>query len=286
MVNLKQSVAAAAVAAGLLIEAVIVPTVLMRPPAAPTPSPAQRSAAAAQPADRGQAAPPAPATPTAAPTSTPTVQPKGKRVFIDPGHGGQEIGTAHTAADGSEDVIEKDINLTIAQKLAAMLVQEGYDVVLSRTSDTRPVPDGSLTADLQARVDMANNAGADLFVSVHHNGSVNPSVSGTEVYYCAERPFSDESARLARLVAEAIVSNLKQAGHDVPDRGVKDEASLGHFAVLAPYNLTRATRMPGILGEALFLSNDQDAAQIKRPEVQTAIARGYLQGIDAFFANS
>lgn len=222
--------------------------------------------------------------PTHDPAPQPAPQPKGKLIFIDPGHGFGDPGAVHITRSGVEDLLEKDANLAVALRLADLLLADGYDVQLMRTDDGAVRL--SEAASLQARADRANEAGADLFISVHHNGSENRALRGTEVYYCAHRSFGDDNRRLAQAVLDGIVRNLRQAGYDTPNRGIKDEAFLGHFAVLAPANLARPTRMPGILGEALFISNDQDAAQLARPEIQQAIAQGYFEGIRAYFGET
>ncbi|MDI7276082.1 MAG: N-acetylmuramoyl-L-alanine amidase, partial [Anaerolineae bacterium] len=110
---------------------------------------------------------------------------KGKLIYIDPGHGGSDPGAVHKADGGQVDVAEEDANLAISLKLADMLRADGYDVQLTRTSDSEVVP-GSKAADLQKRVDMANEAGADLLISVHHNAAGNESARGTEVWYCGD----------------------------------------------------------------------------------------------------
>ena len=221
----------------------------------------------------------------ATPSPPPIPSPKGKRIFIDAGHGGAEIGSAH-ANGGQEDVVEKEVNLWIALRLADMLRQDGYEVQLSRTTDRAVAPGAGLAADLQARVDLANQFGADLLISIHHNGNDNPSLRGTEVYYCGDRAFGDKNRRLASLVQEALLRNMRQAGYDPVDRGIKDDAYLGHLALLAPYNLPRPSQMPGILGEALFVTNDSDAAALRRPDIREAIARGYFEGIKAYFGDN
>ncbi len=242
------------------------------PPPADAPAPADTSGPAA-PADT----PPPPA-PVA----------KGKLIFIDPGHGADDPGAVHTGLGGQADLLEKDASLSIALTLADMLRQDGYDVQMSRTADTTPVPGSGAAkaADLQARVDLANQAGADLLIDVHNNGSENPALQGTEVWYCPDRSFGAENLRLAEAVQQALVRNLRQAGYDTVDRGVKDDVVRGHLAVLAPDNLDRASRMPGIIGESLFVSNDADAAALSRPEIRTAIARGYFEGIKAYFGDT
>jgi len=271
MNRMKRFVAAATVSAGLLIQAAVIPTTMLRPAAAATAAPA--------------AAAPAPST-APAPAPAPVPKPNGKVIFIDAGHGGGDAGAVHQDANGRVDLTEKDVNLAIALKLADMLRQQGYTVRMDRTADTTPVPNGSAAADLQARVDQANKAGADLFISIHNNSSTNPAARGTDVYYCSDRPFSADSHRLATLVDQALASNLQKAGYSAPNYGVKDDASMGHFAVLAPANLDRPTKMPAILGESLYMSNDQDAAHLRDPSIQAAIARGYFEGIQAYFGFS
>ncbi len=257
------------------------------PPDVQPPQDNASPANAQPPADNLQAVAVPQEEPTEPPAPTPTPIPdKGKLIVIDAGHGGPEPGAVHVAANGAEDLIEKDINLSIAQALADMLIQDGYHVRLTRNSDAYVVPGASLVTELQARVDIANDSGADIFVSVHHNGSDNRSLHGTEVYYCSERSFSADSLRLATLVDQSIVRNLQAAGYDDVDRGVKDDVVRGHLALLAPYNLPRASKMPAIIGEALFMSNDADAAALQSADMRQAIARGYFEGIKAYFGDT
>lgn len=208
---------------------------------------------------------------------------KGELIFIDPGHGGRDSGAVHMAADGTVDLTEKEVNLAIALKLAAMLRRDGYEVLLSHSSDTFIIPGASSAVELRARIDMANKAGADLYVAIHNNGLDNPEERGTEVWYCADRDFAGQNKRLADLTRQALVRNLRQAGYETVDRGIKDDRRMGHFAVIGP-RFARPSRMPGIIGESLFLSNDQDAAILGREDMRQAIARGYLEGIRAYFA--
>lgn len=278
MNRIKHFVAAATVSAGLLIQAAIIPTTILRPSTASPPAPAATTTAMAAPVAAAPEQNTAPA-----PATAPVPKPTGKVIYIDAGHGGRDAGAVHEDANGRVDLTEKEVNLAIALKLADMLRQEGYTVRMARTDDT--TPGGSTAADLQARVDQANKAGADLFVSIHNDSSANRSVRGTSVYYCSDRPFSADSQRLATLVNNALTANLQKAGYNAPNHGVKDDEAMGHFAVLAPANLDRASKMPGILGESLYMSNDQDAAQLRKPEVQEAIARGYFEGIHTYFGN-
>lgn len=187
--------------------------------------------------------------------SRPTTQPgrplpRGKVVvFIDPGHGGKDPG-----AIGIGGVREKDIILPISSRIAQILQQNGVQVVMARTSD--------YFVSLQGRVDMAERAGADVFVSIHANalGGNRSDVSGLETYYY------DSGLSLARVVHQNILQSL-----NVRDRGVRR----------ARFYVLRKSSMPSILVETGYLTGREDAAKLPSAAYQNqmaeAIARGILQ---------
>lgn len=225
------------------------------------------------------------------------VRPGQERVYtvaIDPGHGGPEPG----AVNG--DVVEKTLNLQIALKLAELLQDDGMRVVLTRDTDRAVSPEyknpsvrGQLTLDLQARVDIANEAGADLFLSIHNNGSGDPGTRGTEVWYSAQREFSDRNLALARLLQGSILDQLREAGVGAVDRGIKDDTYFRvrngvafNIFVLGPGTGQRPhapTNMPAALGESLFVSNWADADALRQPETIDAIAGGYRDAVLRYF---
>lgn len=235
-----------------------------------------------------------------------TESPPSQTIFLDPGHGGNDSGAVRVAANGRVELREKEVNLKIALKTAELLREHGYEVVLSRDSDEREGEDRDVNGDgrissrdsLQAVVDAANAAGADLFISLHSNSSWDATASGVEVYYCADRPFSDDNRRLADLVQANLLQALADIGYNTVDRGVKEDGVLyqwrgrhGHLFVLGPVRTwgrrmvhPRATEMPGVLAEALFVSNRRDAAILGSEAGQWAIARGYVAAVDAYFA--
>lgn len=233
--------------------------------------------------------PPPTATPLPAVTPTPTfvapcqVRGRALRVFIDPGHGGPDAGAVHVGPGGEVDLLEKDVDLDISLRLAALLEAAGHEVLLARSEDRGLTPAQTGRQELYARVDMANEAGADLFISVHNNGHSDRSQRGTEVYYCSARPYSDENKRLAIAVQAALVEALRRAGYETVDRAIHDDIEVyrGHMGVLGP-RISRPTRMVAVLGESLFVTNDADAAQLARPEIRQAIAEGYAEGIRAY----
>jgi N-acetylmuramoyl-L-alanine amidase len=170
-------------------------------------------------------------------------------------------------------------------------------VVQSRTTDAQLnttkdlTNDGkiALADDLQARVDAANAAKADILVAVHFNGINDPTKRGTQAFYSEGRPFSARSQALAQLVQNSIIEALKTAGYQTLDRGAtSDTRVLGqdsHYYLLGPESpiVRRPSAMPGIIGEALFVTNPDDAKALRQGNVLDAVARGYADAIQAYF---
>lgn len=236
------------------------------------------------------------------PTATPQVEASRPiTVVLDPGHGGTaDPGAMHRNPAGEVDLKEKEANLSIALCLAELLRQEGIAVILTRDSD-RAVNDppqdlngdGQITDrdDLQARVDIANAAGAHLFISIHNNGFGDAKEGGTEVWWSPDRPFADDNAFLAAHTQTALLKRLSEAGYRSQDRGLKVDRSFQarsgeppHLFVLGPAEneQERPNGVPGILGETLFVTNDTEAELLTRPAIIEAIAKGYMDGILAY----
>ena len=181
------------------------------------------------------------------------------RVVLDPGHGGSEIGSARPMGSGLV-MVEKNVNLQISLRAAELLLGAGLDVAITRDTD-RQVNwpgydlngDGQVIVsdDLQARVEMANRFGADVFVSVHNNGHNNPAQYGTEVYYNADRPHSAHNWALAWYLNQRILQLVRLTGYPTLDRGVKTDTTtgVGHFSVLGPQSPTIPS--PGRMTAAL-----------------------------------
>jgi N-acetylmuramoyl-L-alanine amidase len=218
-------------------------------------------------------------------------------ITLDAGHGGTEIGTSHSYPDGAV-MAEKDLNLRVMLKVRDLLQQAGYQVTATRTKDSQVNVDkkdltgdgkANLSDDLQARVDVANGAGSDIFVSIHFNGISDPNARGTYVFFDPDQPYADRSKALADIVDQALTKSLKDAGYTTVDHGAtKDTAVLGgdHYYLLSPKTgaVPRPSQMPAIIGEGLFLTNEDDANAVRKDAIVDAIARGYAEGIKAYFA--
>jgi N-acetylmuramoyl-L-alanine amidase len=211
------------------------------------------------------------------------------RIVIDPGHGGHDPG-----AQG-HGITEADLTLDIALRLEALLKkQPGIDVVLTRRTDVY-VP-------LEERTAIANRAGADLFLSIHANASLNTQAHGIETYFLNFASDADEAAVAARenaasgdtmgnlpdlvkaialnnklnesrdfatMVQQAMYSGVRVRNADTRDLGVKQ----------APFAVLIGAAMPSVLAEISFVTNDEDARYLKRERFRDAIAQSLLSGI-------
>ena len=138
------------------------------------------------------------------------------KIYIDPGHGGNDPG-----AIGPTGLKEKDVNLDIAVNVGKILSQHGIDAILTRRGDSK--------VELADRVKMANDNNADCFISIHINSASNSTATGTETFAF---PNSVLGTKLAEAVQKALVNEINLA-----DRGVKHK----NFYVL------KNTKMPDCL---------------------------------------
>ncbi len=212
------------------------------------------------------------------------------RIVIDPGHGGHDSGTL-----GPDGIEEKDVVLDVSLRLGKLLKQRlGADVIFTRSDDTF-IP-------LETRTAIANKAQADLFVSVHANSSPDPSARGVETYYlnftsspeslelaARENAVSqqsihqlsdlvkkialhdkiDESREFASDVEKYLYDGLDQGNPGLKDRGVKQ----------APFVVLIGANMPSILAEISFLTNPDDASQLRDPNYRQRIAESLYRGV-------
>jgi N-acetylmuramoyl-L-alanine amidase len=244
-----------------------------------------------------EAAPPSPPDQPAVNAQT-TVPGDGSRlVVLDPGHGAEEVGSVYRFSDGVV-LQEKNLNLDIALRVAALLKDAGYRVVLTRDSDSgvntqdldlNGDDEVNVRDDLQARVDIANREEANVLVSIHCNGFDYSYLRGTEVYYDEDRSFSANNERLAEIVQRSLVSSIRDAGYETADRGIKTDVSVlqgEHFYLLGPAveGIARPSQMPAVIGESLFLTNPGDAAQLRSDVMIEAIVRGYAAAISHYLA--
>jgi N-acetylmuramoyl-L-alanine amidase len=182
-------------------------------------------------------------------------------VVIDAGHGGGDPG-CYSRHHG---VYEKDITLDIARRLKTVLERQGWKVLMTRETDRDVTYAGSPDKmELQARCDVANDVGADLFISIHCNASASGQGNGTSIHWYKEEDY--EFARnLEPMLGEAI---------GVGNQGLRRDS----FYVL------RHTSMPAVLVETAYLSHPHDSSRLVQPQVRQLIAERLAGGLVQFMS--
>jgi N-acetylmuramoyl-L-alanine amidase len=235
-----------------------------------------------------------PATHDGQSTLTRTLGLKIGRIVIDAGHGGHDTGTV-----GPTGLMEKDLCLDVALRLGKIIQQKlpGADVVFTRSDDTF-IP-------LEERTNIANQAKADLFISIHANSSQDRAARGIETYYLNLRGTAesmevaarenatsqqgihdlqdvvrqiartekiDESKEFAEDVQNSLSSKIQKSARTVKNRGVRK----------APFVVLIGADMPSILTEISFLSNAADEQLLKKPEQRQHVAEGIFSGVSSY----
>lgn len=210
----------------------------------------------------GGEAPPTPAAPVEAPEAGTL---SGLTVALDPGHGGYDGGAR--AQDSGR--WEKDVALEIALEVEKALLARGAQVVLTRREDVC-LADGDTASktrkreDLQKRIDIAREAGADVLLSIHLNEYRSREESGPQVFY---QHGSDRGRLLAGTLQQALLDVLKPA---------RERAALaGDYYVLGG-------EMPSVLVECGFLSNPTEEALLLDPVYQQKIGQAIADGLETY----
>ncbi len=171
------------------------------------------------------------------------------KIFLDPGHGGSNPGAVSDITGEKES----EINLDTAVRTQRILEELGYTVKLSRTGETN--------LSLTERAEAANAWEADYFVSIHCNSSEDSAVTGSETFFYRKGSASEGFARMVQ--EQLIIQN------GLNDLGIKSR----NFAVL------RLTKMPAVLTELGFLTNENDAELLSQPDFREKCAQGIANGV-------
>ena len=182
-------------------------------------------------------------------------QPRGYyKVFIDAGHGGTDPGAL------GYGYRESDLNLQVAKKVESKLKSKGIDVKMSRSSD--------IFYSLSERAEMANDYGADAFVSIHQNSAEAKSANGIETYYNRKK---EEDRPLSNDIQKQVIS---QTGAN--NRGVKN----AEFTVLVK------SKMISALVECGFITNESEVKKLSNPSYQDKLATGIADGIEEYLKSN
>jgi len=213
-----------------------------------------------------------------------------RRVVIDPGHGGHDSG-----AIGPDGTLEKDVTLSVAQKLAQDLKAQGLEVLLTRNDDR--------FVALEDRAGFANQVKSDLFISIHCNAARDRKLRGTETYFlnvtddryalklaarenqASEKSISDLQMILADLATKADVEESERLARSVQRTlvdGAHDGARRDLGVKHALFYVLLGTKMPSVLVETAFLSNPDDAKKLRSERYQSELAHAIAQGVGQF----
>ena len=176
------------------------------------------------------------------------------KVFIDAGHGGTDPGAL------GYGYRESDLNLQVAKKVESKLKSKGIDVKMSRSSD--------IFYSLSERAEMANDYGADAFVSIHQNSAKDKSANGIETYYNRNK---EEDKPLSNDIQTQVIS---QTGAN--NRGVKN----AEFTVLVK------SKMISALVECGFITNELEVKKLSDSSYQDKLATGIANGIEEYLKSN
>jgi N-acetylmuramoyl-L-alanine amidase len=176
------------------------------------------------------------------------------KIFLDPGHGGNDGG----AADNG--IKEKDIVLDICKRIEAGLKKyEDTTVITSRSSD--------VFLSLSERTQKANNANADLLLSVHINAAANKAAKGFESFV-----YTTVNSGTVAFQNVLHAEILRAMGTGIEDRGKKR----------ANFHMVRESKMKAVLTENLFITNSGEASKLKDAAFRQKVAEGHINGVVKF----
>jgi N-acetylmuramoyl-L-alanine amidase len=196
---------------------------------------------------------------------------EGLTIVLDPGHGGRADRAGWKR--GPTGLREAEVNLRVARFLRDFLVAAGVNVVLTRDADEYLDPADK--ADLRARIAIANELRADLFLSIHHNASDrSPEANYTSVFYHATPDHSPASLDAARHLLAGLDDALR-LGQQLDCGLVSDHAIYPGKG----FALLRAAEVPAVLAESSFHSNPQEERRLRDPLYNRREAYGLFLGL-------
>ena len=174
-------------------------------------------------------------------------------VVIDAGHGGKDPGKV-----GVNDILEKEVNLQIANRVKLHLEKKGWKVVMTREDD---VMEESKMTDMKKRVALINKTKPAIVVSIHQNSYSDPSVKGAQVFYYTHSEMSKNAATI-----------MQQELKKMDDGNTREIKANGTFYML------KKTEVPTIIVECGFLSNPEEAKRLTTENYQEELAKAICEG--------
>lgn len=184
----------------------------------------------------------------------------GKVIVLDAGHGGKDKGS------NFGNVYESDINLSLVIKLKNALNKHGVDVILTRDGDyDLSSPDASRRkkSDFDNRIDLINNSGADMYLSIHMNYLIDSRYYGAQVFY------TEENKELASLLQDSLIRYV--------------ESPLREKELSNSIYMYKKLKIPGVLIECGFLSNDKERRLLITDDYQNKIVNAIVEGLLRYY---
>ncbi|KAB2953333.1 N-acetylmuramoyl-L-alanine amidase [Heliorestis acidaminivorans] len=199
-----------------------------------------------------------------------------KRILIDVGHGGIDGG-----ASKGDALLEKDINLEMALQLQKVLQNQGAIALLSRDLDrdlsgVDPNDRRRNTLDLTNRIRWANQVGGDIFLSLHMNSSQSSRVRGALLLYYKHVKEDSETERLAQHLQREL--NYFYSSYAHKGEIYKHNPMKGNYFVL------KHTKMPAVIVEMGFITNNEDRKVFQNEEFQQAFCEALVKGLIKYFS--
>lgn len=184
-----------------------------------------------------------------------------QKIVVDAGHGGSDPGKI-----GINQAKEKDINLSVAKKLRAFLEEAGYEVVMTRETDSGLYAQegkGSKSEDMRNRCILIEKEAPVMTVSIHQNSYTDASVCGPQVFFYAS---SEEGQNIARCIQDTMNEELRIER----PRDIKGNDT---------YYLLKRSASPAVIVECGFLSSYEEAEKLVTEEYQKQVAQAVAKGI-------
>jgi N-acetylmuramoyl-L-alanine amidase len=218
----------------------------------------------------GAAATTPPARSSVAAGEAPAARPlAGRVVCVDPGHGGTAATDSYRVGPSGER--EEWIDLRVARMLKEELERRGARVVMTRTED--------VAVELPRRAEIAREAGADLFLSVHHNATADPTWNAPTVYFHGNASENRAGVALARLVAEGLNEALFD-GRATPAIASDHAIFPGRGAAV----LRHSYGIPGVISEASFFTNPGEERRLRDAAHNRREAQALARAVEEFLA--
>ncbi|MDR1891328.1 MAG: N-acetylmuramoyl-L-alanine amidase [Puniceicoccales bacterium] len=198
-----------------------------------------------------------------------------KVIALDAGHGGKDNGTT----DKWHNLQEKNLTMDVCSRLAKLLEKKGYRVIFTRSRDQK--------VSLPERTQIANRAGANLFISVHFNSAPSASASGIEVFTLTPSAQASSYQVSSRNIQRSFVGNTFDTlnivlGYCLQSSLVEKTSAIDRGVKHSTFVVLRDLKCPGILVECGFLSNYEECTKITSSTYRDALAQAIFDGIVKF----